>query len=83
MERIAALLFVVILVFIVAALMQKGFKKPGRKTINILLAAGLMLLVLWLLGMFTTYTLGGGIHVLLAIAVISIFIWLFMGRRRI
>jgi len=83
MERIAVLLLVVALVFVVAALLQKGFKKPSRKNMNILLMAGVILLVLWLLGMSTAYTLGGGIHVLLAIAIISIFIWFFMGRRRI
>jgi hypothetical protein len=37
--------------------------------------------VLWLLGMLTSYTLGGLIHVLLAIAAISILLRLISGRR--
>ncbi len=48
---------------------------------NLLLAAGLILFVLWLLGLITSYTLGGGIHVLLVIAIILIIIWLLFGRR--
>jgi hypothetical protein len=40
-----------------------------------------ILLVLWLLGMATAYTLGGLIHILLVIAVIVIVIRLIQGRR--
>jgi uncharacterized protein DUF5670 len=40
-----------------------------------------ILLVLWLLGMGTAYTLGGLIHILLVIAVIVIVIRLIQGRR--
>ena len=40
-----------------------------------------ILLVLWLLGMVTSYTLGGFIHILLVIAVIVIVIRLIQGRR--
>jgi Family of unknown function (DUF5670) len=42
-----------------------------------------ILLVLWLLGMGTAYTLGGLIHILLVIAVIVIVIRLIQGRRPI
>jgi hypothetical protein len=42
-----------------------------------------ILLVLWLLGMVTSYTLGGFIHLLLVIAVIVIVIRLLQGRRPI
>jgi hypothetical protein len=42
-----------------------------------------ILLVLWLLGMVTSYTLGGFIHLLLVIAVIVIVIRLIQGRRPI
>ncbi|HET9663769.1 MAG TPA: lmo0937 family membrane protein, partial [Burkholderiales bacterium] len=37
--------------------------------------------VLWLLGLVTSYTLGGFIHVLLVIAIIVIVINLIQGRR--
>lgn len=40
-----------------------------------------VLLVLWLLGMMASYTLGGVIHVLLAIAVIAILLRVISGRR--
>jgi len=40
-----------------------------------------VLLVLWLLGIATSYTLGGFIHLLLVLAVITVVIKLFQGRR--
>lgn len=43
---------------------------------DILLLVGIVLLVLWLLGLFTLPTLGGLIHIALVIAVILIIIWL-------
>lgn len=39
-----------------------------------------ILLVLWFLGMVSSYTLGGFIHVLLVIAVVLLIISLFRGR---
>jgi hypothetical protein len=38
-------------------------------------------LVLWLLGLATSYTLGGVLHVLLVIAIVVIVINLIQGRR--
>ena len=43
-----------------------------------ILAVGLI--VLWLLGLLTSYTLGGLIHLLLVIAVIAILLRLISGR---
>jgi hypothetical protein len=40
-----------------------------------------VLLVLWLLGVATSYTLGGFIHVLLVLAVIVVLIRVIQGRR--
>lgn len=40
-----------------------------------------ILLLLWGLGLVTSYTLGGFIHILLIVAVISIAIRLIQGRR--
>ena len=40
-----------------------------------------ILLVLWLLGLVTSYTLGGVIHVLLVIAIVMIIVNLLQGRR--
>ncbi|HEY1646833.1 MAG TPA: lmo0937 family membrane protein [Terracidiphilus sp.] len=40
-----------------------------------------ILLVLWLLGVVTSYTLGGFIHILLVIALVVLLIQLISGRR--
>jgi len=40
-----------------------------------------ILLVMWLLGLVTSYTLGGFIHILLVLAVIVLVINLIQGRR--
>lgn len=40
-----------------------------------------ILLVLWLLGLVTSYTLGGFIHVLLVLAVVVVLIRVISGRR--
>ena len=40
-----------------------------------------ILLVLWLLGMVSSYTIGGLIHVLLVIAVVMLLVRLIQGRR--
>jgi hypothetical protein len=40
-----------------------------------------VLIILWLLGLVSAYTLGGFIHVLLVIAVVMILINLLSGRR--
>ena len=42
-----------------------------------------VLLVLWLLGLVTSYTLGGFIHILLLAAIVMIVIQFIQGRRRI
>ena len=43
--------------------------------------AAVVLVVLWALGLATSYTLGGLIHILLVLAVISIAFQLISGRR--
>ncbi|HUB52997.1 MAG TPA: lmo0937 family membrane protein [Terracidiphilus sp.] len=40
-----------------------------------------ILLVLWLLGVVTSYTLGGFIHLLLVVALVVLLIQLLTGRR--
>ena len=42
-----------------------------------------LLLILWLLGMVTSYTLGGFIHILLVIALAILLIELITGRRAV
>jgi hypothetical protein len=42
-----------------------------------------VLLVLWLLGLVSSYTLGGFIHILLAVAIIMVLVSLISGSRRL
>ncbi|MGA3045187.1 MAG: lmo0937 family membrane protein [Terracidiphilus sp.] len=42
-----------------------------------------ILLVLWLLGLVSSYTLGGYIHILLLIALVVLILQLVSGRRPI
>jgi hypothetical protein len=44
---------------------------------------GVILLVLWALGLVSGYTLGGVIHLLLVIALIVVAIQFIQGRRRV
>ncbi len=40
----------------------------------------IILLILWILGLVTSYTVGGFIHILLVVAVIMILVRLISGR---
>jgi hypothetical protein len=40
-----------------------------------------VLLILWLLGMVSSYTIGGLIHILLVIAIVMILVNFISGRR--
>jgi len=42
-----------------------------------------ILLVLWLLGLVTSYTIGGFIHILLVVAVVMVLVNLISGRKRV
>ncbi len=50
---------------------------------DLLWTIGIILLILWLLGLVTSYTLGGFIHILLVLAIIVILIRVIQGRRSI
>ena len=41
----------------------------------------LVLLVLWMLGLVTSYTMGGLVHVLLVVALVVVVIQILQGRR--
>ncbi len=41
----------------------------------------LVLVVLWMLGVVSSYTMGGFIHVLLVLAIIALLVQLIQGRR--
>ena len=40
-----------------------------------------VLAILWVLGLVTSYTLGGFIHILLVLAIITVLIRVIQGRR--
>jgi hypothetical protein len=40
-----------------------------------------VLLILWLLGMVTSYTMGGLIHILLVVAIVIVLLRVIQGRR--
>jgi hypothetical protein len=43
----------------------------------------IVLLVLWLLGVVTSYTLGGLIHILLVVAIVAVLLRVIQGRNPI
>jgi hypothetical protein len=46
-----------------------------------MLAIVVILLVLWALGMLTSYTLGGLIHILLIVAIVVFLVRIIQGRK--
>jgi hypothetical protein len=52
-----------------------------RKGYVMLWTIFVILLILWALGMVSSYTMGGYIHILLIIAVVVVLIRLIQGRR--
>jgi hypothetical protein len=40
-----------------------------------------ILIVLWLLGLVTSYTMGGFVHILLVIAIITLLVKIISGKR--
>jgi hypothetical protein len=47
----------------------------------VLFTLAVVLIVLWLLGFVSSYTLGGFIHVLLVVAIIMILVRVIQGRK--
>ena len=54
----------------------------GKETV-MLWTICVILIVLWLLGLVTSYTMGGLIHILLVIAIIVLLVNVISGRRAI
>jgi uncharacterized protein DUF5670 len=59
------------------------FEQYGKneRSVVMLWTLALILLVLWLLGIVTSYTAGGLIHILLVVALVVIVVRLLQGRR--
>ena len=56
-----------------------AYNNPTEDKI-MLYTIAVVLLILWLLGLVTSYTIGGFIHILLVVAVIMILVRLISGR---
>jgi hypothetical protein len=56
-------------------------RETPRRTSRMLWTIFVVLLVLWLLGMVSSYTMGGFIHILLVIAIAVVLIRVIQGRR--
>lgn len=54
---------------------------PSRKDNDMLSTIAIILVILWLLGLVTSTTMGGFIHVLLVIAVVVILLRVISGRK--
>ena len=48
---------------------------------DLLWTIAVILVILWLLGMVTSYTLGGFVHILLLLAIVVVLIRVIQGRR--
>lgn len=55
--------------------------QTNRKNYSMLYTIALILVIMWILGMITGYTIGSFIHILLVIAVIIILVNFISGRR--
>jgi len=52
-----------------------------EKEMDLLWTIAVILVILWLLGLVTSYTLGGFVHILLVLAIIVVLIRVIQGRR--
>jgi hypothetical protein len=55
--------------------------KTIRKENHMLWTIAVVLIILWLLGLLTGYTLGYFIHILLVVAIIIVLVRVIQGRR--
>jgi len=60
--------------------LQEAEELAGRDEI-MLWSIAVVLIVLWALGLVTSYTMGGFIHILLVVAVVVVLVRIIQGRR--
>jgi hypothetical protein len=58
-----------------------SLSRVNTEDTNMLSTIALILIVLWLLGMVSSYTMGGFIHLLLVIAIVVFLVRVLQGRR--
>jgi len=61
--------------------MEEAGNETFKENKNMLWTIFVILLVMWLLGLVTAYTMGGLVHILLVIALVVLVIQLIQGRR--
>jgi hypothetical protein len=66
-----------------AKMRQPAGIKTNGKEIIMLYTIAVVLIVLWLLGLVTSSTMGGFIHVLLVIAIVMVLVNVIGGRKRL
>ena len=60
---------------------KRTSQRTGRKEARMLWTITILLFLLWLVGMVSNYTLGGFIHLLLLLAIVTMLIRIIQGRR--
>jgi len=55
------------------------YEPLNRKVNNMLYTVAVVMLILWMLGMITSYTMGGFIHILLVIAIVVVLLRVING----
>jgi fatty acid desaturase len=60
---------------------QQLGNRSAKKVYSMLYTIAVVLVILWLLGLVTSYTMGGFVHILLVVAIVMILVNLISGRR--
>jgi hypothetical protein len=63
------------------AVASTKIKLKTRKEIAMLYTIAVVLVILWLLGLVSSYTIGGFIHILLVIAIVIVLLRVISGRK--
>lgn len=60
---------------------SRSGSKTNKKEEHMLSTIAVVLVILWLLGLVTSYTMGGVIHLLLVVALVMVLFNFFAGRK--
>lgn len=65
-----------------AVCVERGTTETRKKrTLAMLYTIAVILIILWLLGLVTSYTMGGFIHILLVIAIVVVLLRVIRGEK--
>jgi predicted lysophospholipase L1 biosynthesis ABC-type transport system permease subunit len=67
--------------FQLSAVLKSRRRHQQERNVTMLYTFAIVLVALWLLGLVTSYTIGGFIHILLVVAVITVLIRVIQGRK--